>query len=145
MMLRPAVLLVAAAIGLFVLLEGTDGGGSAGAATSRPVVVRYDKTGGIAGVEQHVTVRADRRVTVATRGAATTRHTLRAATLRALRRTLDAAHLERPLPATPTGCADCFGYAIAYRGHRASFDEVSVPARMAKAVRELQRIAAGGR
>lgn len=141
MMLRTVLLLVAA-ISLSVLAGGA---GSAGAASSHAVVVRFVQSGGIAGIDRRLIVRADRTAIVSGRGSASRRHTVTASTLRALRKILDAAHVERPLPRTPSGCADCFNYSIGYGGHRASFDEVSVPPRMAKAVRELQRIAGGGR
>lgn len=114
-------------------------------ASAAGVVVRFVQTGGIAGIDVRLVVREDRRATVTARGAATRRHQLRAATLTGLRRTLDAAELDRPSEPTRSGCADCFEYTITYRGQRVSFDQVSVPPRMRVALRELRRIAAGGR
>ncbi len=117
---------------------------SAGAATARTFAT-FRQTGGIAGVDVHLVVRKDRTLVVTRRGERTVRGRLRAATFRRLRAALDAAHLERRLSPTQTGCADCFVYAIGYGGHRAQFDDVSFPPRMRGAVARLRAIAEGAR
>jgi hypothetical protein len=137
------ILLIAGGIAVAIFGDGDD---RADARTSTTgTVVQFHQTGGFAGVDVRMTVRATRRVTVIERGGVAGSHTIRPATLTALRKKLDAAHLEKKLPATPTGCADCFNYEIRYKGHRVSFDDVSIPGRMAKALAELRRIAGGGR
>lgn len=147
--MAPRLLALVAVLALGALLLVASIGPAAGSPSARSAgsatVVRFTLSGGLVGRELRLTVRADRRATVVERGQPTRRHTVRPATLRALRGALDAAHLERRSPATPTGCADCFRYTIAYAGHRAAFDDASFPGRMRRAVSALRRIADGGR
>jgi hypothetical protein len=117
---------------------------SAAPATSATLVT-FHKTGGIAGVDQRLTVRTDGRATVSGRSGPTRHRQLRAATMRRLRSRLAAAHLERPLP-PPPGCADCFEFAISYHGHHVKLvDAGNLPARVGPLVAELTRVADGGR
>ncbi|WP_354700311.1 hypothetical protein DSM112329_00579 [Paraconexibacter sp. AEG42_29] len=141
-----AVLVLAAGVVAAVAAVGTgDGAGDARASSGSQVVVRFDKGGGFAGVDVRTRIRGDRRVTVTERGRATRRHTLKAATLTALRKTLDAAELGEKLPGPQGGCADCFVYSITYKGRRVTFDEAAVPGRLKKPLAELSRIARGSR
>jgi len=106
-------------------------------------LVTFHKSGGVAGVDQRLTVRTDGRAAISNRGATTQHRQLRASTMRRLRSRLAAAHLERPLPQPPMGCADCFEYAISYHGHHVKLiDAGNLPARVVPLVNELTRIAA---
>jgi hypothetical protein len=89
-----------------------------------------------------VAVYSDRRVTVRHRSGTASHRRLSVAAMRRLRRALDAAHLERGVPASqPSGCADCFNYAIASRGNRVMLSEDKVPTRMQPLVERLSRLA----
>lgn len=133
--------------GLAVAVIGGSGDDAADAKTSSSsqVLVRFNKGGGFVGVDIRTTIRGDRRVTVTQRDGGLKRHTVTAATLKALRKTLDGAHFERKLPPSQSGCADCYSYSMTYEGHKVAFDESAIPSRMARPLAELSRIAGGGR
>jgi hypothetical protein len=115
--------------------------GAVGPAAARSTVVRFERSGGFAGFDDHVTVFSDRRYLARSRDGAARRKRLSTKGMRALRRDLEAAHLDRPPPrAGPGGCADCFEYTIAYRGHRVSLSEDNVPDRMRPAIARLSRL-----
>ncbi|MCW3039006.1 MAG: hypothetical protein JWM31_911 [Solirubrobacterales bacterium] len=143
---RLLVLLVAivlAATG--VLVAAVADGTPRAAGASSGVLVRFHLGGGYVGRDVHTSITAGRRVVVVDRDGGTRRHTVKASTLSALRRTLDAAHLERGIGPSNSGCADCFVYRITYRGHSVTFDEANRPPRLVRATAELSRIADGGR
>jgi hypothetical protein len=134
------VLLGAAA--LAVASPATPAGAGAATVTT---FANFHQTGGFVGVDVHLVVRTNGTLVVTHRGEPSVRGKLRPATFRRLRTALDAAHLERRLPPSQNGCADCFVYSIGYRGHHAAFDDATFPARMRAAVTQLRRIADGGR
>lgn len=151
-MRRPSLLLAAvlsttavAAAAAGAATGAGDGDGTDARAAQAQTVVRFSLSGGFVGRDVRLSLRSDRRAIVTDRRAGTKRHTIKSATLKALRRTLDAAHVEQRLSSGPSGCADCFNYAITYKGHRAAFDDSTIPSRMRKAVAELRRITDGGR
>jgi hypothetical protein len=115
---------------------------TAGATT----LVSFSQSGGIAGRHVAMTVSTGGRARVSARTRHTT-HTLRASTLRNLRRLLANARFDRVHPGG-TNCADCFVYAVRYRGQRISYDDSqakNVPRSVRMVVDELARIARGGR
>jgi hypothetical protein len=93
-------------------------------------LVSYERTGGIAGVDDRVEVSGGGAVTVRHRDGAKHRTRLSARRLRALRRALTAAHFERPVAAGPTGCSDCFFFRLRHGGHTLSFSQLAAPARV---------------
>jgi hypothetical protein len=112
---------------------------SAGATT----LVSFSRSGGIAG--RHVTLRVTTHGTAVVGGHKPFR--VHASTLHRLRALLADARFDRVDP-EPSHCADCFVYAVRYRGHRVSYDDSQakhVPRSVRMAVDELARIARGGR
>jgi hypothetical protein len=115
---------------LAALLLAVSAGSAHGAA------IEWSKTGGIAGVRQSLTVRADR-----TAIAGDARKRLSAKRYARLRAVLDRADLASLKPRYPApGAADTFQYRVRYRGHTVSADETKVPARLYPALRALQRV-----
>jgi len=115
---------------------------SAGAKT----LVSFTQSGGIAGINDSITVTTTGYV-VADGHAADRSHRLRAATLRDLRKMLSEARWDRASPGA-SSCADCFEYVVRYHGHRAKYDDSQarkVPRSIREIVAELQRIKRGGR
>jgi hypothetical protein len=106
-------------------------------------LVSFSQSGGIAG--RHVSLRVTTRGSAVVSGQRTFR--LRTSTLRHLRGLLSDARFDRVHP-SPSRCADCFVYAVRYRGRRVSYDDSQakqVPRSVRMAVDELARIARGGR
>ena len=115
---------------------------SAGAKT----LVSFTQSGGIAGINDTVSVTTTGHVVVDGHGADRS-HRLRAATLRELRKMLSEARWDRASPG-PSSCADCFEYVVRYHGRRAKYDDSQakkVPRSIREVVAELQRIKRGGR
>jgi hypothetical protein len=104
-------------------------------------LVSYERTGGIAGVEDHVNVFAGGAVTVRHRDGAKHHTRLSARRMRALRRAIAAAHFEQPITAGPTSCSDCFAFHLRHDGHTLSFSEVGAPARVNGVLRILTPLA----
>jgi hypothetical protein len=130
-----------AVFALAACLAATLFAGAVGPAAARSTVVKFERSGGFAGFDDHLTVFSDRRYVARSRDGAARRLRLSVKGMRALRHDLDAAHLDRPLPAPgPSGCADCFEYTITYHGHRVSLSEDKVPDRMRAAIARLSRI-----
>jgi hypothetical protein len=106
-------------------------------------LVSFAQSGGIAG--RHVTLRVTTRGTAVVGGHKPFR--VHASTLQRLRGLLADARFDRVDP-KPSQCADCFVYAVRYRGHHVSYDDSQakqVPRSVRAAVAELARIARGGR
>jgi hypothetical protein len=102
--------------------------------------VSYERTGGIAGVDDRVEVSGGGAVTVRHRDGAKHRTRLSVRRLRALRSTLTVAHFERPVTSAPTGCADCFFFRLRHGGHTLAFSQLAVPARVNGVLRILTRL-----
>jgi hypothetical protein len=104
-------------------------------------LVSYERTGGIAGVDDRVVVDAGGAVTVRHRDGVRHRTRLSARDMRALRRALVAAHFKRPVTAVPSGCADCFFFRLSHGGHTLSFSQLAAPARVNAVLRILTQVA----
>jgi hypothetical protein len=119
---------------------------AAPAAASAKTLVSFTRSGGIAGIDDSVTVTTTGHVVVDGQGADRS-HRLRAATLRDLRRMLSEARWDKANPGA-SRCADCFEYLVRYHGHRARYDD-SQAKQVSRSIRaivaELQRIQRGGR
>jgi len=137
------ILIAAATIGAVLLLTGSDTPPAPAAAHSKTLVT-FHRSGGFAGVDDRVTVKRDRRVTVRSRGGAARHKRLSKAAIRKLRGDLEAAGFDRPPPkGPPSGCADCFIYSITYDGHRVQLSEDRVPDRMRPAIDRISRLIGG--
>ena len=104
-------------------------------------LVSYERTGGIAGVDDRVVVFAGGAVTIRHHDGVMHRTRLSARSVRALRRALVAAHFERPVTAGPTGCADCFFFRLSHDSHTLSFSQLPAPARLNGVLRILTPLA----
>jgi hypothetical protein len=135
---RPFLLILTVAVAAAAaLVTDTPPAPAAGEST----LVTFHRTGGIAGVDDRVTVKADRHVTVRSRGSSAGHRRISVAAIRRLRHALKEARLGRPPPqGPPGGCADCFHYTISYGGHHVQLSEDRVPDRMRRAIDLLSRL-----
>jgi hypothetical protein len=106
-------------------------------------LVVYTKSGGVAGVLEHLEVGGDgvATLTVGYGPPAVRRFELDAADLGRLRHLLAAADFAGVDPGPGIGCADCFQYEIAYAGTTTSFAEIAgIPASVGQVVTALAEI-----
>ena len=112
-----------------------------GTALATPrVVIRWSKTGGLAGTSEVLRVRSDNVALAGPRGAHPYPVQLGAGQVARLRRVLDAANLagsQRHYPAP--GAADTFRYSVTYKGHTVDGDQTTLPKRIMRAMRLLQK------
>ena len=134
-----------------LLLAGCSDSGDASSTKADPPSsdgfrLRYERSGGIAGVQDDLRVAAERRATLVTTTAGkrqTSRFTLSTRAIEALRKAFrEAGWRQIHSPGTATGCADCFIYRIAYQGRVVNFDSVSFPEQLQPVVRRLDAIVA---
>jgi hypothetical protein len=114
--------------------DAPEGGGS---------LVVYTKTGGIAGVREHLEIGGEgaASLTVGYRPAEVRRFELDAAQLGRLRDLLSAADFAGVDPGPGIGCADCFQYEIKYGGTTTAFAEIgAIPNSVGRVVTELGEI-----
>jgi hypothetical protein len=106
--------------------------------------LRYQRSGGFAGVQEDLRVAPERRATLLTRIAGepkTTHFVLSAKAVEALRAGFRRAGWRQiESPGNQAGCADCFLYQIAYQGRVVRFDSVTFPKPLAPVVRRLDAI-----
>ena len=106
--------------------------------------LRYQRSGGFAGVQEDLRVGAGRRATLVTTTAGkphTTRFRLSKKSVDALRAAFRKAGWPRiHSPGSSAGCADCFIYRIAYRERVVRFDSVTFPKALQPVVRRLDAI-----
>src|SRR3954447_4187481 len=93
----PLLAIVALVVGAVVVVV-TGVGTSPSPAATDGTLVTFVRSGGFAGVDDRVTVKRDRRVTVRSRGGAARHKRLSRAAMRKLRRDLDDAGFDRPPP-----------------------------------------------
>ena len=119
-----------------------DGGSSPTTSTAGPLVA-YTKTGGVAGVNEHLAVKDDGSaiLEVGYQDPARQRFDLDAEGLDHLRELLAAADFAGVDPGPGIGCADCFQYEIEYEGSTTAFAEIGdIPQSVGDVVAELGRI-----
>jgi hypothetical protein len=107
-----------------------------------PLVV-YTKTGGVAGVREHLEIAADGTATLAVgyQQPEVRRFELDAAELDRLRELLADADFPGVDPGPGIGCADCFQYEVTYAGTTTAFAEIAgIPDSVGRAVTELGEI-----
>lgn len=109
-------------------------------------LVSYSRSGGIAGVDQVLTIDADGTGTYEVGQPEPERRSieLSAAELEELRGLLEAAALDAVEP-EQTGCADCFVYTIDYAGTETTLDDVTLldaPGSVQEVIAHLDRVAA---
>jgi hypothetical protein len=106
--------------------------------------ISYGQSGGIAPSTSRLVVRPGRHAVAESSGsrAGERRVPFRIGprTVEALERGLRNAHFGSLESPGPSNCADCFEYAIAYRGHRVSFDESQIPTAIGGVLAKLQSI-----
>jgi hypothetical protein len=116
------------------------------AATAAPAdfAISYRQSGGIAASTSGLVVRPGRHAVAESSGsrAGERRVAFRIGprTVEALERGLRNAHFGSLNSPGPSGCADCFEYAIAYRGHRVTFDESQIPTAIGGVLAKLESI-----
>jgi hypothetical protein len=113
-----------------------------GTALAKPhVIIRYERTGGFAGVENRMLVKSNNVALCYARGSANPLPAgIGAQKVARLRELLDAANLagsKRHYPAP--GAADTFQYSLTYKGHTVDGDQTALPKRIMRAVRALQK------
>ena len=107
-----------------------------------PRLVNYTRIGGVAGIDEQLTVDEDGAATLElgrAGEASSTEFELTPAELRGLEEALEAADLP-PGEAPQTGCADCFVYTITFAGETSSFDQTQVPASAEELVGMLEQL-----
>jgi hypothetical protein len=126
------------------------GGPAAGAPPSvAQFAISYERSGGLAAMPQKLVVKRGRHAAVTTRDAdslqpRTVRFRIGVNRVEGLRSALAKAGfetIETPGP-NPGACADCYLYAIDYRGHEASFSEIDLPKRLHGVVGQLEAVIA---
>jgi hypothetical protein len=108
------------------------------------VFVEYGRQGGIAGVNDRLTIQADGTFEISRGGRVPVRGKLSPAELAALRQVLDASHFER-IPSVnpaPRGSADIFTYFVGYGDHQVLAQDGAVPPALAPVISALDTIAA---
>ena len=115
---------------------------SCGTALAKPhVVIRWSKTGGFAGVSEVLRIRSDNVALAGPRGQNPYPVQLGKAQVTKLRNLLDAANLagsKRHYPAP--GAADTFQYSVTYKGHTVDGDQTTLPKRIMRAMRALDKL-----
>jgi hypothetical protein len=104
-------------------------------------IIRWSKTGGVAGVTETLFVKSN-NVAYAGHGreSGSLPAQLSAKQVRRLRDALDEARLATLKPSYPApGAADTFQYSVTYRGHTVRADETKVPKRLRRALALLQK------
>lgn len=108
----------------------------------RAFQLEYRRSGGLAPSSSALTVRPGRHAVASVDAPRVGRRTVRfrigVARVRSLRRGLAAAGFERLQSPPPGHCADCYAYAIRYRGHRVRFDDSTMPAALRPVVNRLE-------
>ena len=119
---------------------------AAPSAAGATTLVSFTQSGGIAGIDDSISVSTTGRTALDVHGRDSS-HRLKASSLQHLRRLLAAVAFDRVRPGR-SNCADCFVYTVRYHGKRFSYDDSQakkVPSAARAVVSELQRIARGGR
>lgn len=108
------------------------------------ILVEYRRSGGIAGRDDHLTIREGGRATLTTRLRGHRSFTLSARTLRRLRSALEGTDFPklRSRYRSPTPVPDSFQYSITYEGRTMSADETASPAALGPAVEALNEVIA---
>ena len=111
-----------------------------GTAVASPhVVIRWSRSGGIAGGTEVLRIRSDNVALAGPKGQNGLPAQLGAAQVTKLRKLLDAANLagsKRHYPAPYA--ADTFRYSVTYKGHTVDGDQTKLPKRIMRAMRALQ-------
>lgn len=124
----------------FLLLFGTaallagcgsdDEDDSGGPIQTSGALVTYTRTGGVGGIDERLRINPDGTATLAIGEPANVERSfeLTAAELDRIESLLDGADFDS-MPATPepTGCADCFVYAVEYGGRSVTYDDATEP------------------
>lgn len=114
---------------------------TSGGAAAATILVDYRKSGGFAGLEEHLVVTSDGHATVEGKGPTRTKQ-LDPATMRELTAALEQAGLDRLQPRydPPVKGNDLFEYAITYRGRTVTVSDTEIPPRLRPLLTELNRI-----
>jgi hypothetical protein len=121
-------------------------GGPAAVETPEPpsaFSIYYERGGGLKPMPQRLVVRPGRQATATIREGSDSRGTsfkVGVRRIRSLQAALERADFETigtPGP-NPGVCADCFFYAIRYRGHEVTFNQAEVPKRLRPVVRQIE-------
>src|SRR4051794_31119180 len=112
-----------------------------GTALAKPrVVIRWSKSGGIAGVSEVLRIRSDNVALAGPRGQNPYPVQLGAAQVAKIRHVLDAANLQGSKRHYPNpSAADTFQYSVTYRGHTVDGDQTALPKRIMRAMRLLDK------
>jgi Emfourin len=112
-----------------------------GGTAAATILVDYRKSGGFAGLEEHLVVTSDGHATVEGKGPTRTKQ-LDPATMRELTAALEQAGLDRLQPRhdPPVKGNDLFEYAITYRGRTVTVSDTEIPPQLRPLLTELSRI-----
>jgi hypothetical protein len=91
-------------------------------------LVKYTRTGGVGGVDEHLRIDPDGTATLSYGEPTNAERTfeLTPDELNRIQALLDAADISSQ-PTPQTGCADCFIYTVEYGGHSVTYDDASQP------------------
>jgi hypothetical protein len=119
----------------------TTAAASTGGTAAATMLVDYRKSGGFAGLEEHMVVTSDGHATVEGKGQ-TREKQLDPATMRELTAALDQAGLDRLRPRydPPVKGNDLIEYAITYRGRTVTVSDTTIPPQLRQLITELNRI-----
>lgn len=137
-------LLCAIALGLSLGLAGC-GDDDGGDEPEGPAVegFTYSKSGGIAGISEHVAIEENGETTIESGNVdpVTKTFTLPASELAKLNSQLDDAGFDDiESPGDDTGCADCFIYVIERGDHSVTFDSSNFPDELTPVVADLEKL-----
>ena len=109
------------------------------AAAAPHVVIRWSRSGGIAGGSEVLRIRSDNVALAGPKGQNGLPAQLGAAQVNRLRKLLDAANLAGSKRHYPNPyAADTFQYSVTYKGHTVDGDQTKLPKRIMRAMRALQ-------
>ena len=113
-------------------------GGESDAATLKQAL-SYARTGGIAGVSDHLSVQPDGHAKVTTRKG-TRSFTLSKAERKALTGAVSAADLTHEKVTSGLDAPDAFNYVVRYGTHKLAFNDANMPKELKKLVAELNKL-----
>ena len=134
-----AKMVVRSAFFLTVALLALAGCGRESDAATLKQALSYARTGGIAGVSDHLSVQTDGHAKVTTRKGAKS-FTLSKAESKALSGAVSAADLTHHKVVSGLDAPDAFNYVLHYGAHKLAFNDANMPRELRKLVAELNKL-----
>jgi hypothetical protein len=134
-----AAMVVRSAFFLTVALLALAGCGGESDAATLQQALSYARTGGIAGVSDHLSVQPNGHAKVTTRKGAKS-FTLSKSERKALTGAVAAADLTHQKVVSGLDVPDAFNYVVRYGSHKVAFNDANMPRELKKLVAELNRL-----